>query len=35
MAYFNDRIDAGKCLVSALDDFRGQNDIVLTIPRAE
>jgi predicted phosphoribosyltransferase len=33
MAYFNDRIDAGKRLASALENFRGQNGIVLAIPR--
>ena len=32
MAYFTDRIDAGKKLALALKDFRG-NGIVLAIPR--
>ncbi len=33
MAYFADRIDAGKRLASALANFAGKNAIVLAIPR--
>ena len=33
MAYFSDRVDAGKRLASALADFAGKNAIVLAIPR--
>jgi putative phosphoribosyl transferase len=33
MAYFNDRIEAGKQLAKALSDFKGKNAIVLAIPR--
>jgi predicted phosphoribosyltransferase len=33
MAYFNDRIDAGKRLASALADFKSKDGIVLAIPR--
>jgi predicted phosphoribosyltransferase len=33
MAFFTDRIDAGKRLASALNDFSGKNGIVLAIPR--
>ena len=33
MAYFNDRVDAGKQLAKALMDFKGKNAIVLAIPR--
>lgn len=33
MAYFTDRIEAGKRLVSHLADFAGKNAIVLAIPR--
>ncbi len=33
MAYFADRIDAGKRLASALADFHGKNAAVLAIPR--
>ena len=33
MAYFNDRVDAGKQLAKALADFKGKNAIVLAIPR--
>ena len=33
MAYFNDRVDAGKRLASALADFKGKDAIVLAIPR--
>jgi putative phosphoribosyl transferase len=33
MAYFNDRIEAGKQLAKALLDFKGKNAIVLAIPR--
>jgi len=33
MAYFSDRVDAGKRLASALADFSGKNAIVLAIPR--
>ena len=33
MAYFSDRVDAGKRLASALKDFAGKNGIVLAIPR--
>ncbi|MGA2681982.1 MAG: phosphoribosyltransferase [Candidatus Bathyarchaeia archaeon] len=33
MAYFSDRVDAGKHLASALADFAGKNAIVLSIPR--
>ena len=33
MAYFNDRVEAGKRLASALADFAGKNAIVLAIPR--
>ena len=33
MAYFSDRVDAGKRLASALTDFAGKNAIVLAIPR--
>jgi predicted phosphoribosyltransferase len=33
MAFFNDRVDAGKRLASALKDFSGKNGIVLAIPR--
>jgi len=33
MAYFSDRVDAGKRLASALTEFAGKNAIVLAIPR--
>ena len=33
MAYFSDRVDAGKRLASTLADFAGKNAIVLAIPR--
>jgi putative phosphoribosyl transferase len=33
MAFFTDRIDAGKRLASALKDFSGKNGVVLAIPR--
>ena len=33
MAYFTDRVEAGKRLASALTDFAGKNGIVLAIPR--
>jgi predicted phosphoribosyltransferase len=33
MAYFADRVEAGKRLASALRDFAGKNGIVLAIPR--
>jgi putative phosphoribosyl transferase len=33
MAYFSDRIDAGKRLASTLENFAGKNVIVLAIPR--
>ena len=33
MAYFADRVDAGKRLASALADFAGKNGLVLAIPR--
>ncbi len=33
MAYFSDRIDAGKRLAEALADFKGKNGVVLAIPR--
>ena len=33
MAYFNDRVEAGKQLSTALADFKGKNAIVLAIPR--
>ena len=33
MAYFADRVEAGKRLASALADFAGKNAIVLAIPR--
>jgi len=33
MAYFSDRVDAGKRLASALKSFSGQDGIVLAIPR--
>src|SRR5271169_3456045 len=33
MAYFNDRIDAGKQLALALKDFKSKDGIVLAIPR--
>ncbi|MDR0372982.1 MAG: phosphoribosyltransferase [Nitrososphaerota archaeon] len=33
MAYFSDRIDAGKRLAAALTDFRGKNGMVLAVPR--
>jgi putative phosphoribosyl transferase len=33
MAYFCDRIDAGKRLAEALADFKGKNAVVLAIPR--
>lgn len=33
MAYFSNRVDAGKRLVTALKDFTTKNGIVLTIPR--
>jgi putative phosphoribosyl transferase len=33
MAYFSDRVDAGKHLASTLADFEGKNAIVLSIPR--
>jgi len=33
MAFFNDRIDAGKRLASELKDFSGKKGIVLAIPR--
>jgi putative phosphoribosyl transferase len=33
MAYFSDRVEAGKRLASALTDFAGKNGIVLAIPR--
>jgi putative phosphoribosyl transferase len=33
MAYFVDRVDAGKRLVQALADFHGKNTAVLAIPR--
>ena len=33
MAYFSDRVDAGKRLAAALTDFKGKNAVVLAIPR--
>ena len=33
MAYFSDRVDAGKRLASALADFKKRNAIILAIPR--
>jgi putative phosphoribosyl transferase len=33
MAFFSDRVDAGKRLASALADFSGKNGLVLAIPR--
>ena len=33
MAYFSDRVDAGKRLAAALKDFEGKNAVVLAIPR--
>ena len=33
MAYFSDRVDAGRRLAAALKDFEGKNAIVLAIPR--
>jgi predicted phosphoribosyltransferase len=33
MAYFSDRVDAGKRLAAALTDFRGKESVVLAIPR--
>ena len=33
MAYFSNRIDAGKRLAEALADFKGKNAVVLAIPR--
>ena len=33
MAYFADRVEAGKRLALGLDDFRGEEGIVLAIPR--
>ncbi len=33
MAYFSDRVDAGKRLAAALKDFSGKNGVVLAIPR--
>ncbi len=33
MAYFSDRVDAGKRLAAALTDFEGKNAVVLAIPR--
>jgi len=33
MAYFSDRVDAGKRLAAALKDFTGKKGIVLAIPR--
>jgi putative phosphoribosyl transferase len=33
MAYFADRVDAGKRLASELDSFAGKNAIILAIPR--
>jgi len=33
MAFFSNRVDAGKRLASALNDFSGKNGIVLAIPR--
>jgi predicted phosphoribosyltransferase len=33
MAYFTDRVDAGKKLASALSDFKGEEGLVLAIPR--
>jgi putative phosphoribosyl transferase len=33
MAYFADRVDAGKRLAEALADFHGKNAVVLAIPR--
>jgi putative phosphoribosyl transferase len=33
MAYFTDRVEAGKRLASAMRDFAGKNGIVLAIPR--
>jgi predicted phosphoribosyltransferase len=33
MAYFNDRVEAGKQLAKALVDYEGKNAIVLAIPR--
>ena len=33
MAYFNDRVDAGKRLASELADFKGKDALVLAIPR--
>jgi putative phosphoribosyl transferase len=33
LAYFSDRVDAGKRLAQALADFHGKNAVVLAIPR--
>ena len=33
MAFFTDRVDAGKRLASALKDFSGKKGMVLAIPR--
>lgn len=33
MAYFDNRVEAGKRLASALEDFAGKNAIILAIPR--
>jgi predicted phosphoribosyltransferase len=33
MAYFSDRVDAGKRLAAALTDFSGRDGVVLAIPR--
>ena len=33
MAYFVDRVEAGKRLASAFEDFSGKKAIVLAIPR--